>query len=235
MSENKETVKTGWSSAQVYTLSVICLIVGATVGYLFQGSMAPPASAASIAAPAQPAAPNTTAGAQAGPIAPGATPDQITPDQLKRMTDKQVAPLLEVLNKNPKDTDTMMKVGTYYLAGRQFEDAAKYYAMAANVKPSADALTKLAAAQYYAGSSDKAIASLNKALQVDPKSPNALYNLGMMKWQVQGDVKGAIQCWETLVKLNPNLPQLEQVKTMIARAKQHEKLPPGTKTDKPAM
>jgi superkiller protein 3 len=168
-------------------------------------------------------------------MAPGVTPDQITPDQLKRMVDKQVAPLLETLSKNPKDTDTLTKVGAYYFAGRQFEDSAKYYEMAANIKPSAAAWTKLGNAQYYGGSGDKAIASLNKALQIDPKSANALYNLGMLKWQVQGDVKGAIQCWETLVNTNPHHPQVEQVKKMIAQAKEHEKVPAGTKTDKPAM
>jgi cytochrome c-type biogenesis protein CcmH/NrfG len=57
----------------------------------------------------------------------------------------------------------------------------------------------------------------------------------MLKWQVRGDVKGAIASWEKLVKTNPNHPQVEQVKKMIARAKEHEKMPAGTKTDKPAM
>jgi cytochrome c-type biogenesis protein CcmH/NrfG len=76
---------------------------------------------------------------------------------------------------------------------------------------------------------------LNRALQLDPKFASALFNLGMLKWQVQGDVKGAIASWEKLVKTNPNHPQVEQVKKMIARAKEHEKIPAGTKTDKPAM
>lgn len=219
MSDDNQNVKTGWSSVQVYGLSVICLLVGVTVGYLFRGSTAPQASSASISAVAQPGAPNSTGGA--GSLPPGVSPDSVTPDALKRMTDKQVAPLLEVLNQNPKDTVTMMKVGGFYFAGRQFNDSAKYYEMAANTTPSADALTKLANAQYLAGSGDKAIVSLDKALQLDPKSANALYNLGVLKWEVNGDAKGAIKEWETLLKTNPNHPKRAQVQKMIAQAKEH--------------
>jgi cytochrome c-type biogenesis protein CcmH/NrfG len=154
---------------------------------------------------------------------------------MKRMTDNQVAPLLLVLKQNPKDTDTMVKVGGYYFAGRQFDNAARYWEMAASIKPSADALTKLANAQYYGGSGDKAIASLNQALQLDPKSADALFDMGMLQWQVKGDVKAAIASWETLVKTNPNHPQIQEVKKMIAKAKDHAKVPPGAKSDKPAM
>jgi cytochrome c-type biogenesis protein CcmH/NrfG len=151
------------------------------------------------------------------------------------MADKQVAPLLEALKKQPKDADILIKVGSYYFAARQFDEAASYFEKAASVRPTADVLTKLANAQYYGGAGDKAMATLNRALQLDPKFANALYNLGMLKWQVQGDAKGAVESWEKLLKTNPNHPNRAQVERMIARAKEHEKMPAGTKTDKPAM
>ncbi len=216
MSDDNQNVKTGWPSMQVYALSAICLLVGVAVGFLFRGSTASQTASASISAAAQPGTPGS-----AGALPPGVSPDSVTPDAMKRMTDKQVAPLLQTLNQNPKDIATMMKVGGFYYAGRQFSDSAKYYEMAANTAPSADVLTKLANAQYYAGSGDKAIESLNKALQIDPKSANALYNLGMLKWQVNGDVKGAIESWQTLLKTNPNHPARAQVEKMIAQAKGH--------------
>ncbi len=225
MSDENQSVKGGWTSVQVYAMSVLCLLVGVTVGYLYRGSTASSSNAAPAAAQAQMPTGN-----------PGQNPQQPPgPEQLKQMADKQVAPLLEQLSKDPKNTDTMTKVGTYYLAARQFDEATKYFQMAVDAKPTADSLTKLSNAQYYSGQGDKAIETLNKALQIDPKFANALYNLGMMKWQVQGDVKGAIVSWEKLVKTNPNHPQIEQVKKMIARAKEHESMPLGTKTDKPAM
>jgi cytochrome c-type biogenesis protein CcmH/NrfG len=222
MSDDNQSVKTGWSSVQVYTLSAICLLIGVTMGYLFRGSRAPQAPT--------PAAVQTQM--PAGTPAAAAAP---TPEAMKRMADKQVAPLLEQLNKNPKDTETLAKVASYYFVAGQFNDAAKYYDKAAEVKPTADALTKLSNAYYYGGAGDKAIDALNRALKLDPKSANALFNLGMLKWQVQGDTKGAIECWETLLKTNPNHPRRVQVEKMIARAKEHAKVAPGTKTDKPAM
>lgn len=229
MSDDNQTIKTGWSSIQVYTLSAICLLIGITMGYLFRGSKAPTGGSAPATVQTQMPA----GGAEAGG-APGAAAKP-TPEAMKRMADKQVAPLLEQLKTNPKDADTLSKVAHFYVVAGQYEDAATYYEKTAEVKPTADVLTELSNAYYYGGSGDKAIDALNRALQIDPKFANALYNLGMLKWQVQGDTKGAIECWQTLLKTNPNHPQRAQVEKMIARAKEHEKNPAGAKTDKPAM
>lgn len=154
---------------------------------------------------------------------------------MKKMAEKQAAPLLEKLSKDPNDYDTLMKLGGYYFAAQQFDESTKYYERAANLKPSADVFTKLANASFYSGSVDKAVSDLNRALQIDPKFANALYNLGMIKWQAQGDPKGAIECWEKLIKTNPKHPQLDQVRKMIAVVKQHKDMPEGKKAKAPAM
>ena len=231
MSDETQSVKTGWSSVQVYTMSVLCLLVGVALGYLFRGSTAtqtPSASAPAVTQPGNPMGSASPDGTQAPSTPPG-------PEQMKAMAEKKVAPLLEELAKNPNDTDTLTKVGSFYFAAHQFDDSAKYFEKAANVKPTAQAYTNLANAQFYGGAGDKAIASLHQALQIDPKYANALYNLGMLQWQVKGDAKGAIASWQTLLKTNPNHPGRAQVEKMIARAKEHEKMPAGAKTDKPAM
>ena len=235
MSDEKQSVKTSWTSVQVYAVSVLCLLVGVTVGYLFRGSTAPRTTSASapVSAQAQMGVTNPMGSAQAGGMQ--AANAQPGPEQMKMMADKKVAPLLEQLKNSPKDADTLTKVGAFYMAAQQFNEATKYFERAADARPTAESLTNLANAQAYAGDGNHAIATLNRALQLDPKFASALFNLGMLKWQVQGDVKGAIASWEKLVKTNPNHPQVEQVKKMIARAKEHEKIPAGTKTDKPAM
>jgi cytochrome c-type biogenesis protein CcmH/NrfG len=220
MSDETQTVKTGLSSAQVYLLSVICLLIGITMGYLFRGSNAPKSAA-------------TSGSNAAGPLTGKMT--QPSADDMKRMADKQVAPLLEKLKSDPKNTELLSQVAHYYMVANQFNDAAAYYEKVVPLKPTAENLTNLANAYYYAGSGEKAIDALKRALVVDPKYPDALYNLGMLEWQLNGDTKGAIASWEKLVKTNPNHPQVEEVKKMITRAKEHSKVAPGTKTDKPAM
>lgn len=228
MSDENQSAKASWNSAQVYAMSLLCLLVGVSVGYLFRGSTASPAARTPSVVVQQ----QTPGGS---PQSGGMPAGQPGPEQLKAMADKKIAPLLDELKKNPNDTDTLTKVGGFYFAVRQFDEAASYFERSVKIKPSPDALTKLSNAYFYGGNTDKAIATLNQALQMDPKFANALYNLGMIKWQGKGDVKGAIACWETLVKTNPHHPQIDQVKQMIARAKEHEKMPAGTKTDKPAM
>jgi cytochrome c-type biogenesis protein CcmH/NrfG len=235
VSDESQPVKSGWTSVQVYTMSVLCLVVGVGLGYLFRGPAASPARSAFAPAVSQPqmGSGNPVAGAQ-----PGGMPEMSTPpgqEQMKAMADKKVAPLLEQLNKNPRDIDVLTKIGRFYFAAQQFDDAAKYFGKAADFKPTAEAITNLANAQAYGGAGDKAIATLNRALEVDPKYANALFNLGVLKWQVKGDLKGAIACWEKLLKTNPNNPHRVEIEKMIARAKEHEKIPAGTKTDKPAM
>lgn len=220
VSEVAQPVKNGWSSVQVYALSVVCLLIGVTTGYLVRGSSAG-APGAGVSQPQIGAASTEGAqagGAQAGSIPPGNA--QPTPEQMKQMADTKVAPMLEKLKANPNDTDTLTTVGTIYLAAGQFDESAKYFEKLVAIKPTADSWTKLSNAQAYGHSADKAMASLNKALEIDPKFANALYNMGMIKWQAQGDVKGAIACWEKLVKTNPNHPQLDQVKKLIAHAKE---------------
>lgn len=228
MSDEKQFAKTSWTSVQVYAMSALCLLAGVTVGYLVRGSKAPAPTITQTQMQPQ-------SGSQAGALPTGVTPDQMTPDQMKGMAEKQAAPLLEQLKQNPNDTDTLMKIGGYYFAAQQFSAASTYYEKAANITPNADVLTKLSNAQFYGGQGEKAIATLDQALKLDPKYANALYNLGILKWQVRGDVKGAISSWEQLLKLIPqNNPSRANVEKMIARAKEHEKMPAGGKrTDKP--
>jgi len=221
-SDEIQPVKASWTSVQVYAMSAVCLLVGVTVGYLYRGST----SSQPPAAPAAVVQQEAQQQAQMPPAMNGEVPQRPpSPDQLKQMADKKVAPLLEELNKNPKDTDMMIKIGTFYMAAQQFPEAQKYFQRAVDTKPTPDAWTKLSNSQFYCGEGEKALASLSKALAIDPKFANALYNQGMLKWRVQNDAKGAIASWEKLVKTNPNHPQIEQVKEMIGRAKEHEKMP----------
>ena len=55
------------------------------------------------------------------------------------------------------------------------------------------------------------------------------------EWHGKSDPKAAIAAWESCLKVNPSDPKRAQIEQMIAQAKRHLDIAPGTKTDKPAM
>jgi cytochrome c-type biogenesis protein CcmH/NrfG len=214
-----------WSNALSYGLAVICLIAGIAFGYLFHGSAGAKIPAQNVAA--QGVIPGGSASAPAA-MAPQAISQQqmqqVTPAQLKSMADKTVQPLLDELKQHPNDADLMAHIGAVYGAGHQYDIAQQYFERAVKIKPNAAMYTGLAEAYHFSGSDDKSMESLNRALEIDPKFANALYNLGVLKMKVKGDKAGAIALWEKLVKTNPNNPHVAQVEQMIARVKSGDKL-----------
>lgn len=207
---------------QVYGFAAVCLVLGLGMGYLLEGTQAHVAS------------PRTTLSASAGSgnavVSPGVQSSNIqgqptaqagqtnpphgamghgsmpTMQDMKRMADKQAAPLLEKLKSDPKNSAVLAQVGGIYHSTHQFKEATTYFGKAVEADPKNVAIrTKLAISLYRDGDTDQAIAQLNLALKQDPKDANALFNLGMIKLQGKQDSKGAVAAWQKLLKTNPQL------------------------------
>jgi cytochrome c-type biogenesis protein CcmH/NrfG len=197
-----------WKGQHAYLMASVCLVLGLAVGYFLRGSQAPAPAAVTVATP------------------PPAVPaDMPSPEQVKHMGDKMAEPILAALQKNPDDPDLLAKAASIYFRSAQFPLAAEYYERSVKIKPTAEGYVSLSNAYHYAENNEKAFEALNRALQIDPKSANALFNLGMLDWRVKNDPKGAIEVWQRLLKLNPNHPRRAQVEMMIAKAKQHMDMP----------
>jgi cytochrome c-type biogenesis protein CcmH/NrfG len=210
-----------WSNPQTYTMALICLMLGVVAGFLLHSPTD--------------ARPNVPASALAAPAAPGAVnPQMPSAADLKRMADKQVAPLLEQLQKNPKDADVLARIAHSYMAAQQFHSARQYYEESIIVKPKAGVLNELAFVYVKMGDLDKGIATLRQALTIDPKNANVLYNLGFYEWEGKADAKAAIEAWRSLLNVDPKNAKRVEVERMMAQAKKHLGIAPGTKTDKPA-
>jgi cytochrome c-type biogenesis protein CcmH/NrfG len=222
MIEEAQSVKAGWTSVQVYAMALVCLLVGVSVGYLFRGSTSSMMPQTQVAAAQARATEQGQQGSVSTQVPASTMP---SPEQLKQMADQKVAPLLDQLQQHPKDVETLTQVGAFYFAAHQFQESENYYQRAVDVKPTPAMLTKLANAQFYGGGQAKAMASLDRALQLDSTYADALFNLGMMKFKVQDDSKGAITCWEKLLKAHPDHPGRAQVEQMIVRAKERERGP----------
>jgi len=190
-----------WTSVQAYVLASFCLVLGVALGYLFRGS----ASSVPKAAAAM-----QSTGAQVGNT------------QAQAALQQSVTPLLDAVNRNPADYDSLVKLGDLYYDGQQFPNAIQYYERALAIHPeNPDVRTDLGTAYWYTGNADKALVEMETSLRYKPGHPQTLFNLGWVKWQGKADAKGAVAAWQKLLEANPDYPQKQQVEQYIAKAKEH--------------
>ena len=219
MSQSAQTKSNvGFTTAQAYTLAVITLAIGIAMGYFARGSASVPAGDTAQAA----AQASTGNGGMGTAQLPGIGSPQQQQGISAEALNKAAEPYLAQLKQNPKDFDTLAKVGNLYYDGQAYPQAIEYYEKALAVQPSnADVRTDLGTAYWYTGDADKAVANFNQALVVRPTHPGTLFNLGIVEWQGKNDPKAAVKTWEKLLASNPDYPQKEQVQTLIERAKMH--------------
>jgi cytochrome c-type biogenesis protein CcmH/NrfG len=194
----------------VYLMAAVCLVVGLAIGYLVRGWRMP----------AQPVQARVV---MPHPAMSGRRPSL---EEIRAIADKQVAPILAKLEKDPNNTDLLVQVGAIYHSAQQYQQAAVYYDRAVSAKPSDVAIrTKLAASLFRMGNPDRAIDQLNQALTYDPKDANSLFNLGLVEWEGKMDGKSAMAAWEKLLKTNPQLDAAHKatVEKLIAQVKAHGK------------
>ena len=60
---------------------------------------------------------------------------------------------------------------------------------------------------------------------LDHDNLDALFNIGFVRWNAQGNREAAIAAWQRLLRTNPNHPKRTKVEELLAQAKQHLKMP----------
>lgn len=198
VANNQSNFDKTWSTREAYLLALVCLFMGLIVGYVFRGS---PAQGPAVATPAVAAAPQQM---------------PASPESLNVVA----APLLDALKANPKDAETLAKLGNLYFDHQFYSESVKYYQQALELRPNdADVRTDMGTAYFYMGFADRAVAEFEKSLQADPKHLNSLFNLGIVRSQGLKDYAGAVQAWERLLQVSPDHPQKEKIRQLIAEAK----------------
>jgi cytochrome c-type biogenesis protein CcmH/NrfG len=196
-----------WTSREAYLLALVCLLVGAALGYFFRGS------ASTIPAPAAQVAPGGSAQPASGmPPAPSAP---LTVEALAPLA----APLLAAVKTDSNNADALVQLGNLYYDHKLYSEAIPWYARALELRPKdVNVRTDLGTAYWYSGDAKKAIAEYNKSLAVDPAHSATLLNVGIVKLNGLNDPAGAIAAWEKLLKLNPQFPEKQKVLDLIAQA-----------------
>jgi len=207
-----------WTSVQAYVLAVICLLVGIAGGWFIRGSQSPTSAATETSTASAPAVDPANAGAQAP-----------SPAQLQKMADTQAAPLLANLKADPNNAGLLQNIGNIYYDAQQFPTAIDYYQRALKVEPANTGVrTDMATAYWYTGNADAAIAEFQKSLSYEPTKPNTLFNLGIVQWQGKMDIDKATATWQKLLDTNPNYEAKDKVLELMAQAKKHSGVKPGT-------
>ena len=194
-----------WTGTQAYLLAAFCLLLGVALGYLFRGS-----------------APVGTAQAAASTSVQQGSATQHTDPNAQAALAQAAAPLLETVNKDPNDFDSLVKLGNLYYDGQQYPSAIQYYERALTIHPdNPDVRTDMGTAYWYSGNADKALSAMEGSLKYRPGHPQTLFNLGWVRWQGKQDPAGAIEAWQQLLKSNPDYPEKQKVEQYIAKAKEH--------------
>ncbi|MGB8007453.1 MAG: tetratricopeptide repeat protein [Terriglobales bacterium] len=205
-----------WTSVQAYVLAVICLLVGIAGGWFIRGSQTP-----ALSSPELSTAPVPAMGNQAS--------QPPSPEQMQKMADTQAAPLIEKLRADPSNAALLANIANIYYDTQQYPTAIEYYQRALKVEPTDAAVrTDMATAYWYTGDADTAIAEFQKSLSYAPNKANTLFNLGIVEWQGKMDIAKATATWQKLLDTNPNYEAKDKVLELMAQAKKHSGVKPGT-------
>ncbi len=121
------------------------------------------------------------------------------------------------LESNPKDLDTLIQLGNLYYDDKKFDSAIVYYGKALDIDPTnVGVRTDRGTSFWNLGKTDEAIAEFQKSLQIDPSHAQTLFNLGIVYLHGRTDVTAARNAWEKLLATNPNYPQRDQLRQMLA-------------------
>lgn len=215
--KNQTTSIEQWTSVQAYTLAVICLLAGIAGGWFIRGSQSPAAAAAPVASESVPGG------------TPGGTNQTPTPAQMQKMADTQAAPIIEKLKADPTNAALLESVGNIYYDAQLFPTAIDYYQRALKEQPANTGVrTDMATAYWYTGNADTAIAEFQKSLSYEPNKANTLFNLGVVEWQGKMDIDKALATWQKLLDTNPTYEGKDKVLELMAQAKKHAGVKPGT-------
>ncbi|MBI3484766.1 MAG: tetratricopeptide repeat protein [Acidobacteria bacterium] len=202
-----DTQSSTWSSREAYLLAMVCLLVGAALGYFFRAS-----------APNMPA-PTTQVGSMPS-APPSGMPAADGPPPTAEALSSIAAPMLAALKADPKNADVLIQLGNLYYDHRVYPESITYYKRALEIRPKdVNVRTDLGTAYWYTGDAKNAVAEYEKSLAVDPQHTATMMNMGIVKLNGLNDAKGAIATWEKLLRDNPQFSEKQKVLDLIAQAK----------------
>lgn len=133
-----------------------------------------------------------------------------------------------ILAEDPNNLAGIIALGNAYYNSGLWKKSIMLYDHALLIDPgNADVRTDMGTAYRNVGMPDRALAEYRVALEYEPSHLNARYNMGIIYATNKKNYKAAIRVWEDLLRLAPNYPYAEDMRTSIAAFR--KSLKKGTK------
>lgn len=135
-------------------------------------------------------------------------------------TDAHLAAALAAVQRDPEDVDALLTVGYLYVQRREYAKAKGYYLRASQVDPrNLEARTHLGTVAYFLGDIYEALHHYRQVLAMDPDYKMALFEMGAALRYGKHDLPAAVAAWEHWLTLDPEAPEADQVRKLVAEAR----------------
>ena len=122
-----------------------------------------------------------------------------------------------ILAEDPNNLAAIIGLGNAYYDSGQWKKAIMMYEHALLIDPrNADVHTDMGTSYRNLGMPERALAEYRTALRLEPGHLNARYHMGSIYAHEKKDYRAAIRAWEELLKLAPNYPQADDIRSGIA-------------------
>jgi tetratricopeptide (TPR) repeat protein len=129
-----------------------------------------------------------------------------------------------VLAEDPYNLAALIGSGNAYYDSGEWRQAIAMYEQVLAIDPrNADVRTDMGTAYRNLGMPERALAEYRIALHQEPGHLNVRYNMGIVYAGDKKNYAAAIQVWEEILRMAPNYPNADQVRSMIAALKAGKK------------
>jgi cytochrome c-type biogenesis protein CcmH/NrfG len=171
--------------AIVFGLSGV--LFGVLVGWVIGSQRAvAPADVSRAAAPAAPAAGESSS-------------------QAKALDLRRVEELQSAARERSGDAAPRIELGNMYFDAERYDEAIRWYVDALRINANdPNVSTDLGVSYYYTNQPDRALAQFAHSLKVDPNHTKTMLNMGIVRAFGKQDLSGAAEAWQRVVALSPD-------------------------------
>ncbi len=147
-----------------------------------------------------------------------ANPETAPKAMTEAQTKAEIASLKEMIRKDPKNVDALIRLGNLSMDEQDYNLAAENYNKALEIKPDdADVRVDFGTCLHWLGYDVRSMQEYRRAIELDPNNTNAHLNLGLSLAFYAGDKEGAKAELEKYLELAPNAPNAASVKDEIKK------------------